>query len=198
MYILLISDLLLVPKRQKDICCISRSTVIEGWVPEPGVYWQTRVRGTPKSRSTRSVPFALGPLPARLVLVPRQQLMPNRYQVFFLLIFVFSLSALFVLSHLLQKALGQRGYSPLDLLLLGLPRNDTAHETASSGFIDPISVLIDMATNAGFDINTFVAENQAAVVGAVGAIVLTAIYFVFTGQKPKGELQTCHIVRPRV
>jgi hypothetical protein len=113
--------------------------------------------------------------------------MPNRYQVFFLLTFASGLGALFTLSHFVQQALGKRGYSPIDLLLTGLPRNTSANDTTPSAFIDPIAALINMANESGFDINAFVAQNQTALAGAFGAVALTAAYFLFGQQKPKSE-----------
>jgi hypothetical protein len=113
--------------------------------------------------------------------------MPNRYQVLFLLAFTTGLGGLFVASHLIQKALAQSGFSPVDLLLTGLPRNKSTEDTSPSAILDPISVLINMANESGFDLSAFVAQNQTAIAGAVGAIVLTALYFVFGGQKPKGK-----------
>jgi cytochrome-b5 reductase len=106
--------------------------------------------------------------------------MPNRYQVAFLLTFGLGLVGLFTLSHLIQQALFKRGLSPIDLLLTGLPRNVSADNAPTSySFLDPVAVLLDMASK--HDVNALFTPNNIAVAGAVGAIVITALYFALGG-----------------
>jgi hypothetical protein len=104
--------------------------------------------------------------------------MSIRFQLAFLLTFVSVLAILLTLSHLVQAKLASAGYPLGELILLGLPRNQSRNTSEPYySFTDPVPFLLDMASK--FDLNTFVAQNQTVLASVLGAALLTAAFFAF-------------------
>jgi hypothetical protein len=111
--------------------------------------------------------------------------MPNNQQLVFLLTFFGGLTVLFTVSHLVQAKLASAGFRIGDLILLGLPRNESRNASEPHfSLTDPVPYLLKMASEAtsGFDINAFIAQNQTALASALGVVVLATL-FVMYGRK---------------